>query len=72
MSEKTAAGVKLFGGLVLVVVGGQVASWANGVTGRPSLDWYYDLWAWTGTIAAFSGMALFFFGAKGFAVDRQQ
>jgi hypothetical protein len=72
MSGKTAAGFKLFGGLVLTVVGGQTAAWANGVTGRPSLDWYYDLWAWAGTIAAFGGMALFFFGAKGFAAERKK
>jgi len=57
----------LVGGIAMVVVFGQVASYAGNKIGSPSDDFYYDCIGWIGTFGAIAGLALFFWGAKIFA-----
>jgi hypothetical protein len=67
MVSKTGAGFMLVGGIAMVVVFGQVASYAGNKIGSPSDDFYYDCIGWIGTFGAIAGLALFFWGAKIFA-----
>jgi hypothetical protein len=54
----------------MVVVFGQVASYAGNKVGSPSDDFYYDCIGWVGTFGAIAGLALFFWGAKIFAASK--
>lgn len=67
MSSKTIAGWMIIGGLLAVLVFGNVAAWAGGQSSSPADDWYYDCCGWIGTIGAFAGIAAFGWGAKVFA-----
>lgn len=67
MHSKTIAGSMIVGGLMAVIVFGQMASWAGGKICNPSQDWYYDCIGWIGAIGAFGGIAAFAWGAKLFA-----
>ena len=71
MVSKTSAGFMLVGGIAMVVVFGQVASYADSKVGSPSDDFYYDCIGWVGTFGAVAGLALFFWGAKIFAAKQQ-
>ena len=71
MVSKTSAGFMLVGGIAMVVVFGQVASYAGNKVGSPSDDFYYDCIGWVGTFGAVAGLALFFWGAKIFAAKQQ-
>jgi hypothetical protein len=67
MVSKTNAGFMLIGGIAMVIVCGQVASYAGNKVGSLSDDFYYDCIGWAGTLGAIAGLALFFWGAKIFA-----
>lgn len=60
----------LVGGIAMTVVFGQIASYAAKKVGSPSDDFYYDCIGWAGTIGAFAGLAVFFWGAKVFSASR--
>jgi hypothetical protein len=60
----------LVGGIAMVVVFSQVASYAGNKVGSPSDDFYYDCIGWAGTFGAIAGLALFFWGAKIFAASK--
>ncbi len=70
-ASNTVNGFMLVGGLAMTVICGRIASYASGKVGSPSDDFYYDCIGWAGTLGAFAGLALFFWGAKQFAASRK-
>ena len=66
-TSKTLAGWMIIGGLLAVLVFGNVAAWAGGQSSNPSEDCYYDVIGWIGAIGAFAGIGVFGWGAKLFA-----
>lgn len=54
-------------GLLLTVIGGQMASMASNHMGSPNTDLLYDLLSWSSTLGALGGLCAFFWGAKEFA-----
>lgn len=67
MDNKTKSGVVLVGGLLLAFAGGKIATLANDAPSSPSQDWIYTLGYFLGVALVFSGLGLFFYGAKEFS-----
>ena len=65
--SKTQFGFLLVAGLVVAAVSGVVVATGSATPASPGSDWIYDLIKYSGIAGVLAGIAMFFFGAKGFA-----
>ena len=65
--NKTAFGFLLVGGLLVTIVSGYFVGCGSMTPPDTSWDMFYDLVKYAGIMGVLVGIAMFFFGAKGFA-----
>ena len=67
---KTAFGFMLVGGLFVSAISGSFVAWGSMTPADKSWDTFYDLVKYAGIAGVLAGIAMFFFGAKGFAATK--